>query len=285
MANNTKEAFDHLNGYGISLMECRQGNVKTHKHNFLELVYIVSGEGLHTLNDRQYVVRKGNYFIIDYEAEHKYELIDNKKFELINLLFLPKFIDKTLGSCRSFRDLIHSYQIRLNYDALAEIPTNITFVDENQSILHLFEKIQDELSNKHPGSNELVRCYLLEIIIKSMRRINMTNTKTKHTKEIKYIIDFIEENYAQNVSLTEISKSLNFTTSHLSRSFKDAVGISFCSYLQRKRMEQACHLLATTKHSISDIAEQVGYSDIKFFNQIFKKHIQITPLKFRKQVR
>lgn len=282
MSVSTKNVYDRLQEDDISLMECMQGNVETHKHNFLELVYIVSGKGLHTLNDKQYVVSEGNYFIIDFEAAHKYELIDNKKFELINLLFLPKFIDKTLGGCKSFRDLIHSYQIRLNYDALSEIPTNIIFTDEDKSILNLFEKIRAELSENHPGSRELVRCYLLEIIIKSMRRIVLNTAKTKYTKEIKYMINYVEENYTNEVSLTKISETLNFAASHLSRAFKNAVGISFCNYLQRKRMEQACHLLATTTFKISDVAEQVGYADVKFFNQVFKKHIQVSPLKFRK---
>jgi YesN/AraC family two-component response regulator len=60
------------------------------------------------------------------------------------------------------------------------------------------------------------------------------------------------------------------------------MGMSFNEYLQKKRIEQSCRLISNTEKKITEIAEIVGYRDVKFFNQIFKKHLKMTPREFKK---
>ena len=69
---------------------------------------------------------------------------------------------------------------------------------------------------------------------------------------------------------------------YLSRKFKETIGISFREYLQNTRIEQSCRLLVNTNKKIIDIAQSVGYDDVNFFTDIFKKKMNITPREFRK---
>ena len=266
----------------IRLMVCQQEDCTLHHHDFLEMVYVTEGSAIHTLNNEKTIVKKGDYFIIDYGAYHQYSTLEDMKFEIINTLFKPEFIDKTLFNCLSFQDLINHYLIRFSYKTLEKSPTNIIYCDDNKSIYTLIEKLQMEYIKKSPGYLELMRCYLIEIIIQTMRRINKEETSIIYNDYSKYIIDYIEENYMKQIFLTEISQRLNFSLPYISKRFKDDVGVNFRDYLQKKRIEQSCRLIANTEKKFTEIAELVGYNDIRFFNEIFKKHLNMTPREFKK---
>lgn len=266
----------------IRLMVCQHEDTASHNHDFLEMVYVLNGSAIHTLNDEKTLVKKGDYFIIDYGAFHHYNAMDGGEFIIVNILFKPEFVDKTLFNCISFRDLINNYLIRFSYKSLEKSPTNIIYSDEDQSIHTLIERLQTEYDKKHPGYLELMRCYLIEIIIQTMRRITKENTNIIYNDYSKFIAEFIDENYMKPITLTEISAKLQFSLPYICKRFKDDVGMTFNEYLQKKRIEQSCRLIANTDKKFSEISELVGYSDIKFFTQVFKKHLGMTPREFKK---
>jgi AraC-type DNA-binding domain-containing proteins len=266
----------------IKLMECQHEETTMHNHDFLEMVYVTNGSAIHTLNNEKTLVKQNDYFIIDYGAYHKYNAIGDAKFIIINILFKPEFIDKTLFNCLSFRDLINNYLIRFSYKSLEKSPTNIIYSDSDKSIYTLIEKLQNEYGKKNPGYLELMRCYLIEIIIQTMRRISREDTNIIYNDYSKYIVNYVEDNYMKQITLTEISSKLKFSLPYICKRFKSDVGMTFNEYLQKKRIEQSCRLIANTDKKFSEISELVGYSDIKFFNQIFKKYLNMTPREFKK---
>jgi YesN/AraC family two-component response regulator len=267
----------------IALMARRQEDVKLHKHDFLEMVYVTKGKALHTLNEKETTVEMGDYFIIDYNAYHKYSVTDGVPFEIINILFKPEIIDKTLVNCRSFQDLINNYLIRFNYTTLKYVPTNVIYHDEDKSIYSLIEKLQKEFNKKSPGYLEVMRCYLIEIIIFTMRRITKENASAALDNDYsRYIINYVEENYMKPITLTAICKELNYSLPYISKRFKDDMSMPFSEYLQKKRMEQSCRLISNTDKKITEIAALVGYNDVKFFHKVFQKHLKMTPREYKK---
>jgi YesN/AraC family two-component response regulator len=63
------------------------------------------------------------------------------------------------------------------------------------------------------------------------------------------------------------------------------MNMTFSSYLQKVRINNACRLLANTNNKIEEIAHFVGYSDTKFFNSIFKKVLGSTPREYRNKIK
>ena len=63
--------------------------------------------------------------------------------------------------------------------------------------------------------------------------------------------------------------------------FKKAVGTNFVDYLTRVRIERAKELLCCTSLQVSEIADQVGFRDYRYFSQIFKKYTGYTPREFQ----
>ncbi|MFR4414912.1 MAG: helix-turn-helix domain-containing protein [Butyricicoccus sp.] len=98
---------------------------------------------------------------------------------------------------------------------------------------------------------------------------------------IRQAKNFVVQHYAENISRAG-SKACVPGTSYFSTLFKTETGVGFVEYLQHIRIEQAKKLLKTSKMRIADIAEKVGYRDIKFFNKIFVKETTVTPSEYRK---
>ena len=98
------------------------------------------------------------------------------------------------------------------------------------------------------------------------------------------IIDYAAANPTGRNLLSSYAAKCNMSVAWLSRRFKAVMGISFSEYLKRKRIEQSLQLLANTDKKVIEIAQICGYSDMKFFNRIFKEQTGATPREFRKNI-
>lgn len=269
----------------VEIMALRQADVDLHQHSFLEMVYIVSGQAEHTLNDGRTIVRQGDYFIIDYGCSHKYTLIDDKPFNLINVLFKPELIDRTLQGCRRFQDVVGHYLIRMDSVSLGQNPAGRIYHDGDGAILPLFRSMQEEYIAKRPGYIELIRCQLVEVLIRSLRTLRTAGggeeARSVHEGSA-FIQEYIDRHYAEPVTLADMSRELNFSLSYLCRRFRQETGMTFTECLQQRRMEQAARLLVGTDKKVPEVAEMVGYQDVKFFQEVFRRCWDTTPSRFRR---
>lgn len=88
---------------------------------------------------------------------------------------------------------------------------------------------------------------------------------------------YVYENYANStISLANIARELHMNETYISRLFKEKTGQRFVDFLIDVRINNAKELLATGKHTVNDVAHAVGYSQVKHFRTIFKKHTGIT---------
>lgn len=253
-------------------------NMALHKHDFLELAYIVDGRAVHTRDDVRTEVVAGDYFIIDYNSYHMYEA--EKQIKLINCLFLPEFIDGTLVGCNSFTAVLNNYLIRFDCGIRENI--NSIFHDDDGKIKQLMDKLMREFDAKNPGYLELMRCTLVEIIINMMRSAATADSHASYRPQTKYIMSYVNKYYGKDISLSAIAAELHYTVSHLSHTFREDTGMGFNAYLQKIRLEHACRLLANTNKKIFEIAEVVGVCDADYFRELFKRHFGINPADFRK---
>ena len=102
-------------------------------------------------------------------------------------------------------------------------------------------------------------------------------------EKVEAIIDLIEDNLHQDLSLDELARCVNLTPSHLCYLFKTHKEISPMQFLKICRLEKACDLLETTILSIKEITAQVGIKDESHFMRDFKKFYGLTPSQYRAQ--
>jgi YesN/AraC family two-component response regulator len=227
-------------------------------------------------------ISRGNYFIIDYGAKHKYTPTGNSPLRILNCMFSPMVIDPSLKSCRHFKELINHYLINFDSNILNTNPTSYIYRDSNGEILKLLNRMNKEYTAKKIGYQEVLRGQFIELLINIIRNITITDTDVYDNDIVQYIIKHIQKHYAEKLSLQAIAEKYNYSLANASRIFKEKTGVSFQDYVQSARIKESCRLLTNTDNSIPQIALSVGYADTKFFNELFKRHLGITPRDYRK---
>ena len=256
-------------------------SMETHKHDFLELTYILDGTAEHVVDGKKYTITKGDYFVVDYGSSHSYKTKYFETIKLVNCLFFPEFIDKTMRDCRTLNDVLNNYLIKFNKAVFSKMPTETVFHDDDGKIGKLILKMLDEFGTKKIGYREVLRCLLIETIILIMRSACIDEKKDSADTVIEKIISYVDKNFARPISLSNICSELKYSLPYISKYFKESMNMTFSCYLQKVRMENACRLLAYTDKKVEDIAEDVGYNDIKFFNKVFKRILNTTPREYR----
>lgn len=94
-------------------------------------------------------------------------------------------------------------------------------------------------------------------------------------------MEYIKENYARNISVRTIALALNISESHLSKVFKETMHNTLGEYLTQYRITEACRLLRKSDCKVYEVAQQVGYTDQRYFSVAFKRIMGVTPLGFR----
>lgn len=105
----------------------------------------------------------------------------------------------------------------------------------------------------------------------------------QHSRVILQAVDYISQNYAQNINLEMAAEYVNKSKNYFSYLFKKELGISFVEYLNVVRIEAAKQLLDTTAEKTYEISEKVGYSDYKYFSSVFKKTTGMSPAQYKKR--
>lgn len=122
------------------------------------------------------------------------------------------------------------------------------------------------------------------ISTKDFRRLNQLlegkESFTFKPEDLK-LIDFVNENYAEEIDIMEVSKKFDITPRNINKIFVYFMEQNFYSYLHQVRVHAACDLLVNTDEPITDIAIAVGYNSPKTLLRNFLKHLGMTPSEFR----
>lgn len=280
-----KEYTMELNEVGIRdsdklvVLPYEQGDVGIHDHHFFELVYITGGSAVHTLNDIRGRVRAGDYFIVDYGSVHSYT--ECRDFTLINCLFLPEIIDDTLAGCHSFDTLMRVCLIRYYKQYFGLTPVNRIFHDADGRILELLGGIQREYAQKRVGYVEIFRCRLMELLILTMRSIVHEDRQAVKSTAVLEAIRFLDANYYDRAVLSRFCREYHYSLQYISRRFRQETGMTAREYLQKVRIEKSCELLAGSDMRIQEIAQSVGYEDVKFYGSVFRRLLNMSPREYR----
>ncbi|MBW5444446.1 response regulator [Cohnella sp. CFH 77786] len=103
------------------------------------------------------------------------------------------------------------------------------------------------------------------------------------TSHVRKALAYIEEMLGEDIGLQQVAKHVHVHPSHLSDLFKKETGMRFVDYVVKKKMERAAEILLSSPAKISEVAAMVGYEDVKYFGQMFKKYAGKTPSEYREE--
>ncbi len=241
-------------------------SVLKHRHNFIEIVYVKSGEAIHNIDGRDLKIRAGDLFVIATASEHSIRPVcDEKDFCIINIV-----CSRELFADVEFPPPEEIFSSReLHYDRLVEmIEREYKLESSSEYVLSLLVR-------------NLINLCFIEKTIKSRGKDLVRRKKKFASDYIQRTIDFIQEHYMDKIMLKDIADAVGLYPAYLQRIFRKNRSTSVMEYLLRYRMEQACRYLLDTDLPIAEISHRVGFGDIKNFYTTFRRFFNVTPKEYR----
>ena len=152
--------------------------------------------------------------------------------------------------------------------------------DIDETICNEFEKEIQYVMDFNIKEDMMIYSVSEDIRIYFTRVYQENQNKSK--MPIRIAKKYIQENFDSPITLEEVAEAISLSPAYLSTLFKKEIGIKFSDYLISCRMEKAKQLLKESGESMQIIAEQVGYSDAKYFSKTFFKTIGLKPSEYRK---
>lgn len=101
-----------------------------------------------------------------------------------------------------------------------------------------------------------------------------------YSELVQGMLDFIAASYSEKITLGIIAQHLHYSENFILRKFKDEMHMNFSEYLARYRISKAIELIRTTEHKLPEIAELCGFSEYKYFRNVFARYVGCTPKEF-----
>lgn len=156
---------------------------------------------------------------------------------------------------------------------------------ERRQIDTIASSLMEEVESRPPAYRARVRSLFSDLLLLVYRA---TLPEAGDDREGGYrlsdVIDYIEQNYAETVALADLARVMQCSPAYFSRLFSREIGVPPFEYINRVRVRHACSLLRSTDRSITEIAFEVGYNNVSFFNRYFRKIMQRTPREYRRYV-
>ena len=274
------------NDESVHLWKIKQEDARSeHTHDFLELVYTIAGTVTHKIDGQSYEATHNTLLFIAPGQIHS--LRSHGECEYINILIKSDFIVEYAVDNDTFYNVFRfflsnqedklspdSQMIKFKGDAAYEIKSIINFM--------LSTKTQ-----KLPGYTMILNGYTRVLLTKMFNNLNERNHDSNYPKSVFFevfdsILDYIDKNYAEPISLSTLATRCYFSPSYISKEFKKISGIGFKEYLIEKRITETAKYLTQTNLPVEDIQTKVGFTDKTRFFKEFSKHYNCTPLEYRK---
>jgi len=249
---------------------------ESHSHDFLSLIYIMSGEGKYEVGGRIYDVNAGTFLIVNPFVSHHRILSGKQRIEEFHMGISELHL----------KGLPENYLIPKGEEPL------FAFNHYRQAFINSINEIMLEQQKNDETSILMLKCIVMKLLVYIIKERYISVCKPEKdvipierygkTAMVDNIIAFINENYMKPVSLAQISANTYLSPIYVSKVFKDATGESPISYLIHLRLSKACELLENSNASIKEIARQVGYTDAYYFSKHFKKYLGVSPMHYRK---
>ena len=244
-----------------------------HYHDEIELLAVRSGEFICTAEGVEYRARAGEVIFINSRIPHATACdTPGTELGLLQVLHSP-FIGG--DEPRTIR-----YSVRLMGRAFAPVKV---MKDEN-FYLAVTGAIEELMGKKH-ACEAFAKAHIYKLLGTLIREGCLADEKeiflNSEVQKVLPVLNYLNENYAEGLSLDEASALLNFDKSYFCRIFRRAIGATFTEYLNFVRICKAEKLLSKTDKSVIEISEAVGFSSVSYFNRVFRKYCSSTPREYR----
>ena len=248
-----------------------------HWHEDLQFIYVLNGTIEVRTLDTAVRVQTGEAIFINKSVVHLVRRLGACHYN--SFIFPAYFLEFYPGSpAKTFvEDIATNEQLPLfHLSALVDWHRDITAVlqqlveiEKNKTVFYAYEV--------------LVRLSALWLVMRKNITIPLKGKESVVNLRMQKILRYIEEHYAEDITLADLSKSANISKSECSRCFKLSLNTTPYKYLTEYRLSMAAQLLKTTSQPVGNISASVGFWQMSHFGKCFKKKTGLSPKKYREE--
>jgi two-component system response regulator YesN len=228
-----------------------------------------------------------------------YEALDdiNNTTVTITQDMLTDYAQKTIG-------FMQAGSIDRVQESLNELQNALCASNENATAVRIYMtdmilQIKSQISRTYPDSRDLftenseiidfleTRFYLYEIFDYiqniALKIVQQVRNRQGARSTMQDVQSYVDHNYYKNLTLEEVAPLFGYNSVYFGKVFSKEVGVTFNSYVNQKRIDEAKKLLVNEDIKIYDIADRVGYSDVDYFSRKFRSIEGMSPADYRKR--
>jgi AraC-like DNA-binding protein/mannose-6-phosphate isomerase-like protein (cupin superfamily) len=256
-----------------------------HKHEYIEIVYVLQGSFIQVIKGRQIKMNKGDLCILDRNVVHS-SLPLGESDVVVNIILTPEFFDGIFMYLLSDDNNISNFVINSLYSKSKSQNFLTHHVKEGTMIQKILENLLLEYYSTELKSSTAINGYFLILFTELSREISdrtgeLINVEQHKVKE--KILKYIRDRY-KDTNLNEMANYFNFHPSYLSSLIKKEFGKNLKDILLEVRMTEASKLLKNTDMTVENIVHEVGYTNYSHFYKVFKKTYGMTPNQYKTNV-
>ncbi len=252
-----------------------------HRHNYLELMYVYSGQMTHHIEGNEIVIKEGDLLLLNQNIEHSIDYCGENDI-IFNFIIKPDFLD-FLSTMIDEDNEINKFI----FNSLFSSDHNGEYLMFKVAAIDKIQRdVEEIINNLYSGKNpSLVTLKLLVglLLTDLMYYPELTETYTQDSYDkmvVSSIYKYIEQNY-QDATLVELSKQINQPDYKICKLVKKATNKTFKQLVQEVRLTQAANLLKTTNLPVASIIREVGYDNMTYFYKIFNRKYGLKPKDYR----
>ncbi len=210
-------------------------------------------------------------------------LADNKELEVKkhDIVYMPK---NSIYESTASTSNCYSYII-VNMDIVDNSKSDLVFTDDISVILNssnpyyrsIFSEINNAFMTVGMASNIKCKALVYEMLHHLTLDIFKNELATNKYSKIYPAILYIEEHYSENVKLEDLANVSHLSVSHFRKLFNEYFGISPLKYINNLKIKKAGELLSSGLYTVSEVAEETGFSNVYYFSRLFKEITGVSP--------
>lgn len=258
------------------------GMIVPHSHDFVEMVLVLAGEGVHSSREGAAVLGRGDLLVIRPGSWHTYE--DCRDLRLYNCCFGYELLGREFGWFGEDARLNYLFQVGpLSHGRHGILATRL----KEQAVIHCEVHLARLCTlEKQPeiADRIMMLASLLFFFGEVAQAITPSTSVTGHTHPaVIEAVRLLAQETAEPWTMATLAGRVGLSDAYLSRLFCEQMGMPPIAYLNQQRMEQATNLLLHTTHTIGHIAQDVGFADQNYFARSFKRYYGLSPTAYRRQ--
>lgn len=252
---------------------------QTHSHDFIEVVYVLSGHAVQWVDGQEYPVCRGDVVFVNYGACHAFT--PEADFQYINICFLPEVL---CGGILRQENALALLSLTA-FDELRQEKNGgkLSFAGQERTELEgLLKSMLKEYRQREPAWEQVLESFL-RILFAKMLRKTLPEQEQLLQDTWQQLQAYIDTHLDRELTLSALAEKSFYNPSYFSRIFKQRFGVSLSRYLRERRIGAAMELLRTTSLSVEQIMERTGYRDRSAFYQAFSQIAGMTPAEYRQK--